>query len=138
MAKEEWGYDMPEPPTDVELLTLLLQEASGKARRRDEMTSIQYRSNLAYPAMVDGERKMRWCDADGPTTDAPKVLASAHQRKEQAINILVSAMATILHHKRTHPNEQIEMFDLSISMEEIEWRLFGRSAAENDDQKKVG
>jgi hypothetical protein len=136
-AKEERHYTMPEPPTDLELLTMFLQEASGKARRRDETTLIQYRSNLAYPAMVNGERRMRWCDADGPTTDTPKVLASAHQRKEQAINILAGAMATILHHQRTHPTEQIEMFDLSVSMEEIQWRVFGRTLAD-DDQKKAG
>src|SRR5688572_8639640 len=77
-AKDE-GYEMPEWGTDVELLTLLLQQASGKARRRDDTERIDYRASLAYPEMVMGERKMRWIDADGPTTSPEKILASAHQ-----------------------------------------------------------
>lgn len=123
---------------DVELLTILRQQASGKARRRDDTERIDYRATLSYSQLVEGEWKKRWCDADGPTTDSAKVLASAHQRKETALNILASAMATILHHKRAHPKDQIELFDLSISMEEIEWRLRGRIADEDDPQRDVG
>lgn len=135
---QENGYTMPEWGTELELLTLLLQRASGRARRRDDMERFDYRATLPYPSIIGGERKMRWCDADGPTVNAEKVLASAHQRKEMALNILASALATIIHHQRVHPKDQLEMFDLSISKEEIEWRLRGRLASDDDQQQDVG
>lgn len=134
-AKEERGYAMPEPPTDVEMLTMLLQQAAVKSKRRDETQSIEYRAHLASPELVKGEWKMTWRDADAPSTSPEKVLASARQRREQAINILAGALATILHELKKSP--QMELFDLSISMEEINWRLFGRNLA-NDEQQDVG
>lgn len=135
-AKEN-KYRMPKPPTDVEVLALLLQRAGLNARRKDAKTSILYRAALSYPAKVMGEWQMRWFDSDGPTATLEKVLASVRRRKDHAINILVGAKATLAHFVRTHPTEQVEMFDLGISNEEIEWRLLGKNPG-SDESKKTG
>lgn len=132
-------YTMPEPPTDVEMLTELLRDAALKARRKDSKLSVLYRAALSYPVKSeDGEWQMKWFDADGPTATLEKVLMSVRRRKDQALNILVSAAATLARWKRTHPKqtEQIDMFHLAISSDEVQWRLLGKNG--EDEVRRTG
>lgn len=135
---KEHGYVMPDPPTDVEMLAMLLGKAALKARRKDSKISVLYRAALSYPQKVQGEWQMRWFDPDGPAATLEKVLMSVRRRKDQALNILVSAAATLAHWKRTHPreSEQIEMFDFGISSDEVQWRLLGKNS--EDEGRKTG
>jgi hypothetical protein len=123
-------YTMPEPMTGVEILAQLLRKAVNKARRRDPRTSIVYRAALVITEYVKGERKTTWFDSEGPSATADRIAQSVRQRKEQAINILVSAEATQDRYARTHPSQRFQKLDLSISGEEVQWRLFGKAADE--------
>jgi hypothetical protein len=132
------GYEMPTPPTDVEMLSRLLSHAALAARRKDSKTSILYRATLAYQKLVDGKLRTWWFDADGPTATFDKVMESYRRRKEKALNILVSAAASVDHWFSSHPTQgRPEQFDLGISDAEIRWRLLGPRGGE-DDVEKVG
>jgi hypothetical protein len=133
---EKRGYTLPEPMTGVEILARMLAGAATRARRKDAKTSILYRATLAFTAMVRGERTIRWFDVDGPSVTVDKIVQSVRQRKEQAINILVSAGATQERFARTHPKQKFEKVDLSISEEEVQWRLWGKAAS--DDEAQAG
>lgn len=136
----EWavkrGYEMPTPPTPQEMLVRLLSHAATAARRKDSKTSLLYRAALAYRKKVKGEERTFWFDPDGPTATFEKILASFHSRKEKALNILVSAAASVEHWLVSHPKdrEQKEL-ELGISNEEVRWRLLGPRSDENRDEK---
>jgi hypothetical protein len=134
---EEMHYTMPEPPTEIELLAQLLREAQVRGRRRDDNTALQYRATLSYATKVEGEWQMRWFDSDGPSATAEKLEASARRRREQALNILVLAAADLDHFRRKHPSAQLELFDLAISSDEIQWRLLGRRADDGEQDAAV-
>jgi hypothetical protein len=132
---QERGYTLPEPMTGVEILARLLGNAATRARRKDAKTSILYRATLAITDFVKGQRTIKWFDADGPSATPDKIERSVRARKEQAINILVSAEATQERYVRTHPTQKFEKIDLSISEEEVQWRLFGKAAADDESQQ---
>jgi hypothetical protein len=134
---EKRGYTLPEPMTGLEILAQKLANSAPKARRKDARTSILYRGMLAFTGFVMGERKNMWFDADGPAASPEKIEQSVRSRKEQALNILVSAGATQEHYALTHPNQNFEKVDLSITAEEVEWRLRGKAAAD-DEQQQTG
>jgi hypothetical protein len=131
-------YEMPLPKTDVEILAELLGKAGCRVRRKDVKTSTVYRGMLAYSVEVQGERKTYWFDADGPSATLEKIMNSVRHRREQALNILVSAAATVQRWKRTHSKaqgaDQIEL-GLGISDDEVNWRLLGRSASDDESQQ---
>lgn len=136
----EWadkrGYDMPTPPTGVELLSRLLSKAALGERRKDPKTSILYRANLVYRKLLRGEWRTLWFDADGPTATEEKVMASYRARKDNALNILVSAAASVEHFFSSHPRQsKPEDLDLGISDAEVRWRLLGPRGGEDDVQK---
>lgn len=128
------GYTMPDPVSDVEMLTLLLQRASVRARRTDG--AITYRAMLSVPVMTQGGWKPRFFDADGPSATIEKILASVTKRKQQALNILASARATLERYASAHPKHraQTNLFDLSITNDEVEWRLRGRGVDDSDQK----
>jgi hypothetical protein len=132
---QERGYALPEPMTGVEILARLIAESATKARRRDAKTSILYRATLAFSAIIKGERKRMWFDADGPAATDEKIEQSIRQRMEQALNIMVSAAATRERYLQTHPNAKLEKIDLSISEEEVLWRLLGKAASDDEAQQ---
>jgi hypothetical protein len=129
------GYTLPEPMTGVEILTRMLGQAATKARRKDARTSILYRATLAITDFVRGERKRSWFDADGPAATTDKIEQSILARREQALNILVSARATGERFALTHPMQKLAKIDLGISEEEVEWRLRGKAASDDEAQQ---
>lgn len=134
---EKRGYDMPIPPTGVELLAQRLQGAVLTARRKDRKTSILYRAMLAVPKMVKGKLKKVWFDADGPAATYEKVMESYHRRKDYALNVLTLAAATVEHWFQDHPNPQRPQLDLGISDQEVRWRLLGPNGGQ-EGQEKIG
>lgn len=132
---QERGYTLPEPMTGVEILARMLGNAATRARRKDAKTSIFYRATLAVTDFVRGERKISWFDADGPAATTDKIEQSMLARREQALNILVSARATGERFALTHPTQKLANIDLSISEEEVEWRLRGKAASDDEAQQ---
>jgi hypothetical protein len=133
-AKKE-GYDMPTPPTDVDLLGQLLSRAAAIARRKDRKTSILYRATLVCTKYVNGKLRKLWFDADGPAATADKVMESFRRRKDYALNVLVSAAATVEHWFQEHPDQRPEQLDLGIADAEVRWRLLGPRGNEDGEQK---
>lgn len=132
------GYDMPVPPTDVELLTYLLTKAALSERRKDRKDRkipLLYRANLVFRKLVKGEWRKLYFDADGPAATFDKIMESFHSRRELALKILASAAATVEHFFRTHPTQERVQLDLGIPDAEVRWRLLGPPSDEIGEEK---
>lgn len=131
----ERGYKMPPALTGEDLLARMLSAAALAARRRDNRSSILYRAALTYTKKIKGEFRRFWFDVDGPSATFEKVMASYRSRRDKALNILVSAAASVEHWLNEHPKQKPDQItlDLGIPHDEVIWRLRGPRGSGEDD-----
>jgi hypothetical protein len=127
------GFAMPKAPTDIEILTKQLARIA-RADRRSIPGLPDYRGQLAYTRLVNGQLEMFWFDADGPSATVDKVQRSLNLRKEQMLNIGAGMKATELHWKATHPSQSELKLDFDME-EEITWRV---NAPKDRTERKAG
>lgn len=116
------GWEMPIPPTSVEMLARQLQRAARAETRPSHGSPLEHRVNHAYTEKVNGETRMKWFDIDGPAATKPKVRMALLLRRKQALNDCVHIAIDRIHWNSSRPPEdQIEM-DFNLD-DEVTWTL---------------
>ena len=119
---EQEKYSMPVPPTAIELLARGIANAATRAKERDKNGSFLYRVHLAVKMLIGGEKQTVYFDADGPAASEEKIIQSAFARREHALNVGVSATATLEHWYQEHPSATRQHVDFNLD-DEIRWRM---------------
>lgn len=129
------GWQMPTPPTDVEILSRQLQRAARSETRPSHGSEREHRVNHAYAEQVNGETRMLWFDIDGPAATKTKVRKALLLRRAQALNDCVHIAIDRDHWNSSRaPDEQIEM-DFNLD-DEVMWNL--NAPADGARQRKAG
>lgn len=129
------GFEMPQPPTDVEMLTRQLQRAARSETRPSHGSALEHRVNHAYTETVNGETRVLWFDIDGPAATKTKVRKALLLRRQQALSDCVHIAIDRDHWNNSRSREeQIEM-DFNLD-DEVTWRL--NEPGEEEQQKKAG
>lgn len=120
-AKER-RWEMPTPPTDVEMLARQLQRAARAEKRPSHGSQLEHRVNHAYTETVDGETRMKWFDIDGPAATKTKVRKALQLRRQQALNDCVHIAIDRNHWNSSRPPEDEIQLDFNLD-DEVLWTL---------------
>lgn len=128
MAKQ-MGWEMPKPPSDVEMLAKLFADDAQAERRYDEKTGRPYRAYQAIPAQAAGQLSLFvYVDTDEATR--PQMHKSSVNRREQMVTDGYNLQLDLDHWNRINPDkEAIELpMDLTLDIE------IRKAADDNDDE----
>jgi hypothetical protein len=129
---EQRGWEMPTPPTPVELLARQLQRMARTITRNGDDV-VPYRVYHAYTEVVDGEPQTNWFDMEGPAATESKVEKALKLRREQALDVVVHIRVDENRWNTMHPDQKIQLdFDFN---DEVIWRL---NAPGEDEERKAG
>lgn len=120
---ERRNFEMPKPPTAIQMLTKKLRKAARSEHRSDPDLAVDYRGNLvSYRMDASGQMEYFWFDADGPAATMDAVSKANHLRREQMINDGVQIAATERRWNATHSGHGKLQTDLDLN-DEVTWRL---------------
>ena len=126
---ETLGWEMPTPPTPVELLARKLQR-TARTITRDGEDVVPYRAYHAYMEIVNGEPQTNWFDMEGPAATQGKVQKALKLRRDQALDVVVHIKVDENQWNRLHPDATVQLdFDFN---DEVTWRL---NAPGEDEQR---
>jgi hypothetical protein len=102
---KEMGWDMPKPPTEIEMLAKLFADDAQAERRYDDKTGKPYRAYQALPAVPTGQLNLFvYVDTDEATR--PQMLKSAVNRREQIVTDGFNLQLDLDHWNRINPTEE--------------------------------
>ena len=110
------GWNMPVPPSDIELLARQFTEAATEERRHDTKTGKPYRVYQAIP--VTGQLSLfNYVDIDEATRK--QMLMSAVNRREQMVSDGVNLTLDLDHWNDVNPDDQpiVLPMDLAFDIE---------------------
>lgn len=99
---EERGWNMPTPPTALELLEKKIHDALRKETRRDGKTGLEYKVNLSFNP-GDGQGSFLVDVDEAPRHVIHKCLK---QRRDQTAGDVYQMVLIEDHWNDTHPNEE--------------------------------
>lgn len=114
---KEMGWEMPRPPSEVDLLAKLFADDAQAERRYDDQTSRPYRAYQAIPAGPAQLNLFVYIDTDEATR--PQMLKAAVMKREQVVSDGYSLQLDLDHWNRVHPeDEPIDLpMDLTMDIE---------------------
>ncbi|MFO1174922.1 MAG: hypothetical protein U1E48_06900 [Paracoccaceae bacterium] len=102
-AKEN-GWDMPKPPSDVDMLAKLFADDAQAERRYDAKTKRPYKAYQALPASPVIMDLFVYVDTDEATR--AQMLTSSVLRREQIISDVYNLELDLDHWNSIHPDEE--------------------------------
>jgi len=123
------GWNMPTPPSDVDLLAKLFADDAQAERRYDEATRRPYRAYQAIPVQSGQLNLFVYVDTDEATR--PQMLKSTFHRREGIVTDAYSLTLDLDHWHSVNPSE--EQIDLPL---DITLDVAIRKAADDDDDEK--
>lgn len=101
---KEMGWEMPRPPSDIDLLAKQFADDAQAERRYDDKTSRPYRAYQAIPASGPSQLNLFvYVDTDEATR--PQMLKSAVLKREQVVSDGYSLQLDLDHWNRVHPED---------------------------------
>jgi hypothetical protein len=125
------GWNMPKPPSDVDMLAKLFAEDAQAERKYDEGTGKPYRAYQAIPVKSGQLNLFVYVDTDEATR--PQMVKSTFHRREQIVTDAYTLTLDLDHWHSVNPTEeQIELpLDITFDVEL-------RKAADDDDDDETG
>lgn len=111
------GWEMPRPPSDIDLLAKKFAEDAQAERRYDDTTGRPYRAYHALPVQSGQMNLFVYIDIDDATR--PQMHKSAVHRREQIVSDGYQLTLDLDHWNSVHPEEQpIELpMDITLDIE---------------------
>jgi len=125
------GWDMPQPPSDIDLLAKKFTEDAQAERRYDEKTGRPYRAYHALPVQSGQLNLFVYIDIDDATR--PQMHKSAVHRREQMVSDGYQLTLDLDHWNSVHPEAQPIELPMDITLD-IEIR---KAMADQDDEDKA-
>ncbi|GGF38590.1 hypothetical protein GCM10011321_31930 [Youhaiella tibetensis] len=122
------GWEMPQPPSDIELLARKFAEDAQAERRYDDTTGRPYRAYHALPVQSGQMNLFVYIDIDDATRK--QMHKSAVHRREQIVSDGYQLTLDLDHWNSVHPEEQPIELPMDITLD-IEIRKA------SDDEDKV-
>lgn len=111
-AKAE-GWEMPKPPSEVDMLAKLFADDAQSERRYDDATGKPYRAYHALPVKTGQLNLFVYVDIDDATR--PQMHKSAVHRREQMVSDGYQLSLDLDHWNGVHPDQ--EPIDLPMDLE---------------------
>lgn len=124
----DMGYKLPEPKDPLDMLAEQFAQAAREETRKDAVTGLPYRANLAVTTWQSGEQMTLWSDIDqAPRKFAHKSLA---QRRGQMVDDGVQLTLDAEHWNRVHADEEPIQMQMDFT-DDVEERI---NALSEDDE----
>lgn len=121
------GWEMPRPPSDIELLARKFAEDAQAERRYDDTTGRPYRAYHALPVQSGQMNLFVYIDIDDATRK--QMHKSAVHRREQIVSDGYQLTLDLDHWNSVHPEEQPIALPMDITLDiEI------RKASDDEDK----
>lgn len=121
------GWEMPRPPSDIELLARKFAEDAQAERRYDDTTGRPYRAYHALPVKSGQMNLFVYIDIDDATRK--QMHKSAVHRREQIVSDGYQLTLDLDHWNSVHPEEQPIQLPMDITLDiEI------RKASDDEDK----
>ena len=120
IAWRKIGGQMPKPRDVIDILAKEFADAEREELAFDEVLGESYNANICYEVFVGDKVETRWTDTD--TAGRDKIVKNAALRRNQVVNDLVRASATLMHWNRLHPDEEPVQMELDFGPD-VEWKL---------------
>lgn len=127
---KKMGWDMPRPPSDVDMLAKLFADDAQAERRYDEETKRPYRVYQALPASSAQMNLFVYVDTDEATR--PQMHRSSVIRREQIVSDGYNLQLDLDHWNRVHATEEPIVLPMDLTMD-IEIRK-ASDGYEGDDE----
>lgn len=109
------GWEMPRPPSDVDMLAKLFADDAQAERRYDDHTRRPYRAYQAVPAGTTQMNLFVYVDTDEATR--PQMQKSAVIRREQIVSDGYNLQLDLDHWNRVHPEQEPITLPMDITLD---------------------
>lgn len=124
------GWNMPKPPSDVDLLAKLFADDAQAERRYDEQTKKPYRVYHALPVQGGQQRDLFYVYVDIDEASRNQMLKSAVNRREQMVSDGYNLTLDLDHWNRFNADKEPIALPMDLTLDiEI------RKASEDDDKE---
>lgn len=122
---QKMGWDMPTPPSALDILTKQFTSSAHEERRYDKKTKKPYRVYHALP--VTGQANLfHYVDID--EADRKQMLKSSIHRREQMISDGVNLVLDVDHWNRINPDQEPLQMEMDLTLD-----IQIRQAADEDE-----
>jgi hypothetical protein len=136
----EWmsakGWKLPKPPDAIDMAAKQFADAIREEKRRDPITKLPYKANLAYSTEVGGQGVL-WVDVDeAPRKVVHKCLV---QRREQMVGDAYQFTLIQDHWNNMHPDEEPIQLPLDLQFDvELKKSAVAAEAEQEDMENEDG
>lgn len=125
------GWNMPTPPSDVDMLAKLFADDAQAERKYDKETGKPYRAYQAIPVQSGQLNLFVYVDTDEATRT--QMQKSTVHRREQMVTDAYTLVLDVEHWNRVHPTEEPIQLPLDLTFD-VELR----KAADDESDDETG